>query len=206
MKDYLKLLNKPEKFIDLVNYALMNKIPIISYESLLIIKSYLGLIEPKHVLELGTAIGYSALHFASVDNNILVDTIERDVNMYQKAMESRQQYDKNQQITIHFDDALTMPLNKLKSSYDLIFIDAGKAQYQKLFKKYEPLLKVGGLIITDNILFHNLVGSNNSMLSPNLRALTKKIDNYNQWLKSLENYQTIYISVGDGLAISRKVK
>lgn len=206
MKDYLKSLNEQEAYPELAKYALEHKVPIINEESLIVIKSYLNMIKPKHILEIGTAIGYSALQMASVNDEVLIDSLERNHEMFQLAHDFVKKYGKNNQIKLINEDALTIDLSKLKASYDVIFIDAGKAQYQKFFNRFESLLSVGGLIITDNILFHHLVGSTTQELSPNLRSLTAKIDKYNQWLKTLNNYQTFFLSTGDGLAISQKVK
>ena len=89
--------------------------------------------------------------------------------------------------------------------YDVIFIDAAKAQYQKFFDKYAPLLKDNGIILTDNIIFHGCVAEQEN-LSKNVRSMVKKIDMYNHYLNTLVDYNTYYIDSGDGLAITMRKK
>ena len=95
--------------------------------------------------------------------------------------------------------------SRLLKKYDVIFIDAAKAQYQKFFDKYAPLLNDFGIILTDNIVFHGCV-ENQENLSKNVRSMVKKIDNYNHYLNTLDNYVTYYIDSGDGLAITMRKK
>ncbi|MDD6760934.1 MAG: SAM-dependent methyltransferase, partial [Turicibacter sp.] len=90
--------------------------------------------------------------------------------------------------------------------YDVIFIDAAKAQYQKFFEKYEPLLKEDGMIISDNLIFHGHIFDNNQKQSRNLKQLVRKINRYNDWLANHPNYDTLLLPIGDGVAISLKKK
>ena len=88
-------------------------------------------------------------------------------------------------------------------SYDLIFIDAAKAQYIKFFEKFTPNLLPGGVVFTDNLLFHGLEEvPREEIESKNVRALVRKIDRYNNYLKDIEGFKTTFIEVGDGVALS----
>ena len=91
----------------------------------------------------------------------------------------------------------------LQKDYDLIFIDAAKAQSQKFFERFKDLLKPNGIIITDNILFHGLV-ENQEGLTKNVKKMVEKIDAYNKYLATLPDYRTIFLTTGDGLAITMR--
>ena len=156
------------------------------------------------MLEIGTAIGYSALSFASNKDDLYIDTIERNIDMYNEAVKNVKELNKENQVNLIFSDALEIDNNNLKK-YDVIFIDAAKAQYQKFFDKYSPLLNENGIILTDNIIFHGCV-ENQESLSKNVRSMVKKIDMYNHYLNTLDDYVTYYIDSGDGLAITMRKK
>lgn len=206
MNEYLETLNnkfenKHELKEELRLYASQYDVPIIKRDSLVLITSFLKQRNPQRILEIGTAIGYSSICFAS-ELDTIVDTIERDPKMIELAKENIRKADLQDKINIIEGDALEID-DSLLGEYDMIFIDAAKAQYIKFFDKYSKHLKNNGVIFTDNILFHGLV-ENNDNLSKNLRSLVKKINEYNNYLSNLEEYQTYYLEIGDGLAISYK--
>ena len=194
-----------EKFEILRKYAEEYKVPIIKRDSLELIKLLLRLNNCKRILEIGTAIGYSALAFSFVSGDIKIDTIERNEDMYFQAVKNIANFNKESQIKVYYADALEIDLNELSDHYDMIFIDAAKAQYQKFFEKFAPLLSEDGMILTDNIVFHGCV-ENQEGLSRNLRSMVKKIDMYNNYLKDKEDFVTYFLDSGDGLGVSLKVK
>lgn len=211
MNEYINLLNKNNKteFLKkLYIEGIENNVPIIQDDSLWVVLTILKLKNVKRILEIGTAIGYSALCFVSDDNRRIVDTIERNEEMYKEALSNIKNAGFEKNINVIFSDALELDDSLLKKEYDVIFIDAAKAQYQKFFEKYVPFLKEDGIIITDNILFHGCVEEavmkDENDLSKNVKNMAKKLDNYNHYLQSLDNYQTYYLNVGDGLAVTVK--
>lgn len=207
MTEYLEKLNE-QKNQELINelkeYAKINNVPIMEEDGILAVKLMIKLTNAKRILEIGTAIGYSSILMASELCVERIDTIERNKEMYDKAIENIFKANLNKKIYVHFNDALELDLKELLTEYDLILIDAAKAQYQKFFDKYTPLLKENGIVITDNILFHGCV-ENQTNLSKNVLHMVKKIDQYNCWLKENNNYQTTFLPLGDGQAISIKV-
>lgn len=211
MSEYIDLLNKNNKteFLkELQITGLMNDVPIITDDSLMIVLSIMKIKNAKRILEIGTAIGYSAISFVSDDNERIVDTIERDEIMYNEAIKNIDKSGYNKNINVIFSDALAVDTTNFSKKYDVIFIDAAKAQYQKFFEKYIPYLKDDGVVITDNILFHGCVEeyvlSKENDLSKNVKNMAKKLDLYNNYLNTLENYRTYYINIGDGLALTVK--
>ena len=159
------------------------------------------------VLELGTAVGYSAISIAS-STGALVDSVEINEKMYEQAKQNVINTGLEDKIKLFNADALEMDINLLSDKYGLIFIDAAKAQYQKFFEKYTPLLEKDGVVIIDNLLFHGFVPefveTHDVSGSRNLRGLARKIDRFNRWLISNEDYDTTFLDIGDGMALSIK--
>ena len=117
----------------LEKYAKEHNVPNIQKEGLDFIINYIKENKVKTILEIGTAIGYSAINMAQIDENIHITTIERNENMYSIARKNIKKFGLNKQITLVLNDALNV---NVTGKYDLIFIDAAKAQYIKFFEKY----------------------------------------------------------------------
>lgn len=186
---------------DIEYYAKSNNIPIMLKDGINFLTEYIKNNNIKKILEIGSAIGYSAIKMALVSCDIQVTTIERDKLMYDEAIKNISEMGLNNQIKVIFDDALNVQLN---DRYDLIFIDAAKSQYIKFFNKFKDNLKENGVIITDNLSFHGLV-IDSSNCSRNTKQLVKKIRKYIDFLKSNEEFETEFLSLGDGISISKKV-
>lgn len=186
-------------------YALHHNVPIIQKPGLEFLLETLKKYNSQTILEVGSAIGYSAINMAMLDKVIKIDTIERNEKMYKKAKQNISDCHLNDQINIYFDDALLISNDTLRlGHYDCIFIDAAKAQYQKFFNKYEPLLNEGGIIITDNLYFHGFVDQSRETNNRNTKQLVRKINNFREWLFNHPDYITEYYEIGDGIAITRR--
>ncbi|PHK49699.1 O-methyltransferase [Staphylococcus edaphicus] len=185
-------------------YAEANKVPIVDKLTLDMIKQLIRLHKPQNILEIGTAIGYSAMQFASVSKDINITTIERDSEMQLKAKENIEKYCLSNQIRLVEGDALEQFSNVNDRAYDMIFIDAAKAQSKKFFELYTPLLKEGGIVITDNVLYHGFVSDISVVRTRNVRQMVKRVIEYNEWLMNNESYTTNFLNMDDGLAISIK--
>ena len=138
----------------LEEYAKEHNVPIMMKDGIEFLTQYIKDNNVKTVLEIGSAIGYSAIRMALVDKDIKVTTIERDIERYNEAVKNIKEFNLEDQIEIFNADALDFETDK---QYDLIFIDAAKAQYIKFFEKYKLNLKQDGTIISDNLDFHGLV-------------------------------------------------
>ena len=182
------------------HYAEVNNVPIIEHDSIEFIRKYIELNNVKSILEIGTAIGYSAILMASVSDDVEVTTIERDEKKYREAVKNINACDLDKRIEIVFNDALDV--NLVGHKYDLIFIDAAKGQYIKFFEKFENYLNPGGVIITDNIKFHGLVENKDKIESKNVLGLVTKIEKYIEFLKENDEYTTKFYDIGDGLSVS----
>lgn len=186
-------------------YATEHNVPIMDKISTEFVKQMIRIKDVRHILEIGTAIGYSAMHFASCHPNIKVWTIERSEEMYEQALTNIKKYDFEEQVQVVFADASVgyelLPNNQ---KFDLIFIDAAKAQSKKFFEIYEPFLNDDGIIITDNILYHGFVSDIDIVRNRNVKQMVKKVQQYNQWLMNRSDFNTTLINIGDGMAISKK--
>lgn len=207
MSDYFLDLNKDVEhnfILELEQYANDFSVPIVTKEGLELIKLLVKMNKCESILEIGTAIGYCSINLALLNENIHIDTIERKEEMFEKANENIKKINLQKQITTFKADALEFDINLLENKkYDLIFIDAAKAQYQKFFEKYSKLLNDKGIIVSDNLLFHGLV-EKDEIDGKDLRALIRKIKNYNSWLFNNDDFDTTFLRIGDGMAISLK--
>ena len=186
--------------LEIERYAKEYKIPIMQKEWITFLTEFIKKNNIKKILEIGTAIGYSAIKMALVDENIKIISIERDENRYQEAVKNIKKFNLEKRSELINKDAFDV---ELEEKFDLIFIDAAKAQNIKFFQKFEKNLNNNMYIITDNINFHGLVNSNQP-LKKNLRQLVKKIENYIEFLKNNNHYQTKFYDIGDGISISVK--
>ncbi|MBF7016955.1 O-methyltransferase [Staphylococcus durrellii] len=201
----LNLLNHNSINIEnLRTFAEKNSVPIVDRMTLEMIKQIIRIHKPTKILEIGTAIGYSSMQFASIDPQIQVTTIERNERMQQQAIQNFEHYNFQKQIHLIKGDALEQFAAVENQSFDMIFIDAAKAQTQKFFELYTPLLKNHGVVITDNILYHDFVADIDVVRNRNVRQMVKKIQKYNEWLINNEAFTTNFLNIDDGLAISIK--
>ena len=188
--------------LEMEEYAKEKNVPIIEKESIAYIMKYIKLNDIRNILEIGSAIGYSAILMASSSKEVKVTTIERDETRYMECLKNVKKCGLDKEINVVFQDALEVNLTKV--SYDLIFIDAAKGQYKKFFEKFKFFLAPGGVIITDNLKFHGYVGKKETIDSKNLRGIIDKIESYIDFLKSNDEFDTEFIDIGDGLSISRR--
>ena len=191
-----------EHILEMEKYAIDNNIPIIEKKSIAFIMRYIKNHNVLNILEIGSAIGYSSILMASSSKDVMVTTIERDESRYMECLKNVKKCGFEKKINVVFQDALDVNLTGVK--YDMIFIDAAKGQYTKFFEKFKYFLNDGGVIITDNLKFHGHVGKSSEIESKNLRGLVEKIEDYIEFLKNNNEFETNFYDVGDGLSVSVK--
>lgn len=189
------LIRKMEKYAD------EKGIPIMEKDGIEFLSEFVKLNKIKNILEIGSAIGYSAINMALTSDDVTVTTIERDKDRYIEAVKNIKNANLDHRITLVLADALEFNTDE---KFDLIFIDAAKSQYLKFFNKFSKNLNQKGYIITDNIKFHGLTFSDKSKLSRNLRQLLGKLENYIDFLNNSKDFRTRFFDIGDGIAISRR--
>ena len=186
---------------EIETYAKENNIPIMMKDGINFLTNYIKENSIKNILEIGSAIGYSAIKMALVDSDIHVTTIDRDVNRYNEALKNIKKLNLEDRINVILADAFDVELDEC---FDLIFIDAAKAQYIKFFNKFDLNLKKGGVIFSDNLNFHGLTHTTDFIESRNVRGLVRKLNQYIDFLKENKNYNTNFYDIGDGISISIK--
>lgn len=184
-------------------YAHENNIPIMEKEGINFLTNYIKENNIKSILEIGSAIGYSAIKFCLVSSDVTVTTVERDKNRYDMAVQNINEFKLNDRIEIINDDAFNIDILK---KYDLIFIDAAKSQYIKFFEKFKNNLNGNGVIISDNLKFHGLVDGNYDNLSRNVKGIVRKLKAYIDFLNNNKEFETIFLNIGDGVGISKRIK
>lgn len=189
---------------EMKEYAKENNVPIMMDSGINFLTTFIIKHQTKNVLEVGTAIGYSAIMMALSSPNIKITSIERDRERYLEAVKNIKKFDLEDRITLIYNDASLVEVNE---KYDLIFIDAAKGKNMAFFKKFSKNLDENGFIITDNINFHGYVNKDESEIKTrNLRGLVRKIKDYITFLKENEEYKTVFHEVGDGIAVSNKIE
>ena len=194
--------NMNECIKDMERFAEANNVPIIEHDSIRFINEYIKQNNVVNILEIGTAIGYSAILMAKENPNVSIITIEKDDKRYREAIKNIKTCELENQIEVVFNDAMDVNLSGYK--FDLIFIDAAKGQYIKYFDKFKYYLSDHGAIISDNLKFHGLVENKDMIESKNVQGIVNKLEQYKEYLESNDEYITRYYDVGDGLSVSFK--
>ncbi|SDK52351.1 O-methyltransferase [Sediminibacillus albus] len=192
-----------QEWVDkLEHYAQQHQIPIMEPLGIHFLMQLIRMKKPAKILEIGTAIGYSALRMLEAYPKAKVVTIERDEKRYREAVKNITALNKQNNIELIFGDALEEE-EKIKSEgpYDLLFIDAAKGQYRRFFELYSEYLSEDGVVISDNVLFKGLV-ANQPENKDRTNKIATKIRSYNEWLVEHPNYQTTIIPIGDGIALT----
>ncbi len=183
--------------------ALEEHIPIIMDDTLEVVDEILTKLKPKKILEIGTAVGYSAICFSEyliVGGKI--DTIERDEERILQAKENIKKVGVEEKINIYEGDAVEI-LPTLNEKYDMIFIDAAKGKYPFFLKEALRMLNEGGVILADNILYKGYVMSDYNKHKQ--RTAVRNLREYIAEVTNNPNLKTEILEVGDGLAITRKL-
>ncbi len=186
---------------EMEDYAEKNNIPIMEKKGINFLCKFIEKNEIQTILEIGTAIGYSSIRMALVNENIEITTIERDEKRYLEAVKNIKKCKLDKRITPILGDALDI---NIKGKYDMLFIDAAKGQYLKFFDKYTKNLNEDGIIVSDNMSFHGLVENPENIKNRNTKQLVNKIKKYIKFLEENEEYETEFYKVGDTIAITVK--
>ncbi len=182
-------------------YAKENNVPIMQEEGISFLTTFIHKNKIKSILEIGTAIGYSAIIMALQDDSIKITSVERDEKRYLEAVKNIKRFNLEDRVTLIFKDALDLKIN---DNFDLVFLDAAKGQNINFFNSFSKNLNKNGYIITDNMLFHGYVNKKEEDIkNRNLRGLIRKIKQYHEFLKTNNNYDTEFYNIGDGIAVSK---
>ena len=181
--------------------ALEDHIPIIMDDTLEVIEDYLKEKNVDRILEIGTAVGYSAICFTKVlSEEGIIDTIERDEERVKQAKINIEKAEVKDKINIYKGDAVEI-LPTLNEKYDVVFIDAAKGKYPFFLKEALRMIKENGVIFADNILYKGYVMSDYNKHKQ--RTAVRNLREYIKEVSENPNLDTEILEVGDGLAISK---
>lgn len=183
-------------------YAHDNRIPIMLDDGIDFLCDYIKKSRAKTILEIGTAIGYSAIKMARLSKELKIITIEKDPIRYKMAIDNIASIGLKKQIKVIEGDALEV---EVEGKFDIIFIDAAKSKNIDFFNKFSKHLNKGGSIITDNLSFHGLVENPNLIKSKNQESLVRKIKEYISFLESNQEFKTVFTKIGDGVSVSKRI-
>ncbi|GAU76954.1 O-methyltransferase [Fusibacter sp. 3D3] len=189
----------------LEQFAKLHNVPIIHPEIAQYMSVLLEIAKPTRILEIGTAIGYSASVFASHMKRGHIDTIELNAIMAEKARETFEDLNKSVpevSLSIHLGDAKDV-IKTLEGPYDMIFIDAAKGHYQTFFETAYDLLSKNGIIVSDNVLYKGMVATDDYIVKRKI-TIVKRMRKYLEFITTHPNLETTVLTMGDGLAISYK--
>lgn len=206
-KSYLESLHGNEDSLieDLVTYATLNHIPIMESDSMDVLLHLLKLKRANKILEIGTAIGYSAIRMAQALPESKVVTIDSDDERVQQAKANVTRAQLENRVHIYCGDALTSAeLLDSKGPYDALFIDAAKGQYKQYFELFAPMVHKGGIVVSDNVLFRGLVANGEKTLG-RYKTIVQRLRQYNAYIVKHPDFDTTFYPIGDGMAVSIKL-
>lgn len=203
---FINSLNEEEEpfLLKLEKEAHENHVPIIRCETKEFLRYLLKGERPKEILEIGTAIGYSAIVMAKcLRCDVKIDTIERNEGRYNRAVENIKEAEMEHIISVHFGDAddILMGLTKV---YDFIFMDAAKAQYHSFWDKCKDLLSENGVMVCDNILQEGIVAESRYAITRRDHTVHGRMREFLYELKRDVTLDVLILPIGDGVALVRK--
>lgn len=210
--DYINSLKKelPPHLDELEKNALSEGVPIIRKETQTFLQFLLAMKKPHRVLEIGTAVGFSAILMSeSVPEDCTITTIEKVEMRLVKARKNLALAPKASQITLIEGDALNVlkQLAEVKdNSFDFIFLDAAKAQYMNFLPEIMKLLPLDGLLVTDNVLQDGTVAESRYSITRRDRTIHSRMRDYLYTITHMEELQTAILPVGDGVTVSTRIR
>ncbi len=201
IEEYLReLLPEKDNLKDMEAYAKENHVPIIEPEVGQFLKVLLQMQDPKRILEIGTAIGYSASLMAeNTSDKTIIDTIERRRDMVELAEKNIKALGYEDRINVLEGEALDI-LENLDKKYDFIFMDAAKGHYKEFFDHCMELIEPKGIIVCDNVLFRGMVASD-ELVKRRKITIVKRLREFLKYISDIKGYTSSIIPIGDGLAI-----
>lgn len=195
---------RDELLMEMERFAEQNHVPIMQLAGIESLNQILRIQNPKSILEIGTAIGYSAIRMAQALPNCRIVTIERDVSRVQYAKEFIARSEMANRIQVIEGDALEVDMETLPTTFDAVFIDAAKGQYMKFFEKYASLVPSGGVLYIDNMYMHGLSDLDIKEVPRRKRTMIRNLKTFSDWIMAHPDYSSAFFPVGDGLLICLK--
>lgn len=208
--EYINSLEKdlPSYLNQLEKEAKRDHVPIICKETQTLIRFLITLLSPNRILEIGTAIGFSAMFMSEyMPFECSITTIEKTEMRLEKARINLSTCPKSDRITLLEGDATTIlkELVEEKKSYDFIFLDAAKGQYMNFLPNIMELLSTKGILVTDNVLQDGTIASSRYAINRRDRTIHSRMREYLYTITHMEELETVVIPIGDGVTLSTKI-
>ncbi len=191
-----------DELLSLEREALADGIPIIRRDTQYFLRWLLAERKPERILEIGTAVGFSAL-FMARHSGARIDTIENYAPRIAAAKTNFAEYDRQGQITLFEGDAAELLLD-FHEGYDLIFMDAAKGQYPMFWQEAKRLLLPGGVLVCDNVLREGDILESRFVIERRNRTIHKRMREFLREVTSAEDFVTDILPVGDGICVAVK--
>jgi len=188
---------------ELETYAAANNVPISQPETLRFIEVICSIAKPRKILEIGTAIGYSAIAIAELSSEIHIKSIEKSEDMAKLAKENIAAAKLDNQIEVITGDAKDILPEFADNDFDLIFMDAAKGQYLQFLPHCIRVLRNGGILISDNILYQGMVATDELWVKRKC-TIIRNLREYIKEIMDNDKLDTSILPLGDGVAISHK--
>ncbi|MDF1617036.1 O-methyltransferase [Petrocella sp. FN5] len=193
---------RESKLEALYQEATTNNIPIIKHEMEDFLRLMVVMNQPKRILEIGTAIGYSSIIMSlAIDPPPQITTLEKSEKMLQEARTNIKKFDLEKSITIIQGDAVEV-LKDLKEPFDMIFMDAAKGQYMNFYEDVMRLLEEGGILVADNVLQDGLVAKSRYAVPRRQRTIHSRMREFLKTLSYNEALTTSILPIADGATVS----
>ena len=181
--------------------ALEERVPIMEDEGIGILTELIQREDITQILEIGSAVGYSAICMASIRPSLKITTIEKDPLRAMKARENIELSGYKEQIELVGMDALRYLPGQM---YDLLVIDAAKGANQRFLDRFAPFVRKGGYIAADDVWFHGFVDDPSTIRTKHMRVMVDKIREFRDSFLANPEYESTYYKTGDGMIIARK--
>ncbi len=190
--------------IEIHDEARKEHVPIMLDDGMAFLLNYIRKHEGvRDILEVGTAVGFSAINMAKIRWDNTIDTLEINPKMYEKAIQNIKNEQLDDRIHVHLIDGAAFETNKI---YDLIFIDAAKSQYRRYLEHFMKNSRIGTVFIFDNLNFHGIVDNEELSSNRSTIQMVHKIKKFREHLLNDDRFITSYYEVGDGIAVSVRKK
>lgn len=195
IKEDVDKLNKFRLYCDERN------LPIIHKEVAQFIKLIINMKNIENIIEIGTNVGYSSIFMSKAmkDKGNIV-TLERSEKFYNEAIKNINDFGLENNIKVLFGDAVDI-LDNVEGNFDMAFIDAAKSYYRVFFDKCAAMMKPGGIIISDNVLYQGMIASE-ELVVRRKKTLVRNLRDYLKYISQDEKYITSVLPLGDGLAVT----
>ena len=183
--------------------ALNDGVPIMEDEGINYVRQFLKDNDVKSLLEIGTAVGYSSIVFASYCPDLHITTVEIDQQRHQTAVKNIEEAGLTDRITAVLANAREF---ECEEKFDVLFLDGPKAHNQQLLERFEKNLKEDGIIIVDDVYFHGFLDAQEDQIGKRLKPLVKKFKKFREDMLNSDKYESEYLQIGDGVMICRRRK